>query len=317
MIYRIVNKGKKFAYLVKNREDFLALRNTKENLDNLAKARKGDEKAKAQLVQFAYNIGVLKSSALAGCKSIGSYFFHDVDCYDAEQSAAMAQQILAKKDEIGLMLLEKSASGGYHLVCKRQPDTTILENQVRIATILQIEMDTNVHDLQRVVYSTSGDEKDLLYLDDELFSEPMTVEECEAEYARLKERERKGEEQVPAGAKKARKHYKPWEDDLATDNRTNRSDSAAENTTEEKILKSCSPLQNKPIDERVRFVMEAVLKAKGLEKSDFTDIGGRHNAVKIFLSGCNQLLSKEEANGALAELMPEHWADAECTEMPE
>ena len=210
MIYRIINKGKKFAYLVKNREDFIALRNTKENLDNLAKARKGDEKAKAQLVQFAYNIGVLNSSVLAGCKSIGSYFFHDVDCYDAEQSAAMAQQILAKKDEIGLMLLEKSASGGYHLVCKRLPGTTILENQVRIATILQIEMDTNVHDLQRVVFSTSGDEKDLLYLNDELFEEPMTAEECEAEYARLKERERKGEEQVPPGAKKARKHYKPW-----------------------------------------------------------------------------------------------------------
>ena len=321
MIYRIVNKGKKFAYLVKNREDFLALRNTKENLENLAKARKGDEKAKAQLVQFAYNIGVLKSSALAGCKSIGSYFFHDVDCYDAEQSSAMAQQILAKKDEIGLMLLEKSASGGYHLVCKRQPGATILENQVRIATILQIEMDTNVHDLQRVVYSTSGDENDLLYLDDELFSEPMTVDECEAEYARLKERERKGEEQVPAGAKKARKHYKPWTEILATDNRTNRSDSCDRGrvpvTTTASDL-SCdrnpspvtsSPLQNKPIAERVRFVMEAVLKAKGLEKSDFTDIGGRHNAVKIFLSGCNQLLSKDEANGALAELMPEHWAD--------
>ena len=313
MIYRIVNKGKKFAYLVKNREDFLALRNTKENLDNLAKARKGDEKAKAQLVQFAYNIGVLKSSALAGCKSIGSYFFHDVDCYDAEQSAAMAQQILAKKDEIGLMMLEKSASGGYHLVCKRQPGTTILENQVRIATILQIEMDTNVHDLQRVVYSTSGDEKDLLYLDDELFSEPMTVDECEAEYARLKERERKGEEQVPAGAKKTRKHYKPWEDDLATDD--GRANSRESRDEGQGPVTSCDRDQSlvtatvTPIDERVRFVMEAVLKAKGLEKSDFTDIGGRHNAVKIFLSGCNQLLSKEEANGALAELMPEHWAD--------
>ncbi len=220
MIYRIVNKGKKYAYLVKNREDFIALRNTKENLDNLAKARKGDEKAKAQLVQFAYNIGVLNSSVLAGCKSIGSYFFHDVDCYDAEQSAAMAQQILAKKDEIGLMLLEKSASGGYHLVCKRLPGTTILENQVRIATILQIEMDTNVHDLQRVVFSTSGDEKDLLYLNDELFEEPMTAEECEAEYARLKERERKGEEQMPTGAKKARKHYKPWEEAVTEPNQT-------------------------------------------------------------------------------------------------
>ncbi|ADE82376.1 hypothetical protein PRMUPPPA20_15270 [Xylanibacter ruminicola] len=320
MIYRIVNKGKKFAYLVKNREDFLALRNTKENLENLVKARKGDEKAKAQLVQFAYNIGVLNSSALAGCKSIGSYFFHDVDCYDADQSAAMAQQILAKKDEIGLMLLEKSASGGYHLVCKRQPGYTILENQVRIATILQIEMDTNVHDLQRVVYSTSGDENDLLFLNDELFDEPMTVEECEAEYVRLKNRERKGEEQVPAGAKKARKHYKPWEDDLATDDgrensRESRDEGQGPVTSCDRdqslvTAKSCSPLQNKPIDERVRFVMEAVLKAKGLEKSDFTDIGGRHNAVKIFLSGCNQLLSKEEANGALAELMPEHWADA-------
>ena len=219
MIYRIENKGKKFACQVKNREDFLSLRNTKENLDNLAKARKGDEKAKAQLVQFAYNLGVLQSSALAGCKSIGSYFFHDVDCYDAEQSAAMAQQILAKKDEIGLMLLEKSANGGYHLVCKRQPGTTILENQVRIATILQIEMDTNVHDLQRVVFSTSGDAEDLLYLDDELFSETMTAEECEAEYARLKERERKGEEDVPKGAKKARKHYKPWEEESTANRR--------------------------------------------------------------------------------------------------
>ena len=214
MIYRITynDKRQKLAKRVDSREEFLALRNSKKNLDNLAKARKGDEKAKAQLVQFAYNIGVLQSSALAGCKSIGSYFFHDVDCYDAAQSEAMAQQILAKKDEIGLMMLEKSASGGYHLVCKREPGNTILENQVRVSSILQIEMDTNVHDLQRVSYSSSGDEKDLLYLDDGLFEEPMTAEECEAEYARLKERERRGEEDVPAGAKKARKHYKPWEE---------------------------------------------------------------------------------------------------------
>ena len=309
MIYRIVNKGKKFAYQVKNREDFLALRNTKENLDNLAKARNGDEKAKGKLVQFAYNIGVLQSSALAGCKSIGSFFFHDVDCYNAAQSEAMAQQILAKKDEIGLMMLEKSASGGYHLVCKREPGNTILENQVRVSSILQIEMDTNVHDLQRVSYSSSGDEKDLLYLDDELFEEPMTAEECEAEYARLKERERRGEEDVPAGAKKARKHYKPWEEDfLATDYRTNRTDSTADNPTEEnKVLQSCGPLQK--ISERVRFIGEAVLKAKGLERCDFLNDGGRHNAVKIFLSGANQLLEQDEANGVLAELMPEHWND--------
>jgi len=318
MIYQILKNEHKYARLVKNREEFLALRNSHENLENLAKARAGDEKAKAKLVQFAYNLGVLSGSALAGCKSIGSYFFHDVDCYDATESAALAQQILAKKDEIGLMMLEQSASGGWHLVCKRIPGTTILENQVRIASILQIEMDTNAHDLQRVVYSTSGSSDDLLYLDDTLFDEPMIEQECEAEYVRLKDRERKGEEQVPAGAKKARKHYKPWTEILATDNSCDRgrvpvtttaSDLSCDRTPSPVTIKSCSPLQNKPIDERVRFVMEAVLKAKGLEKSDFTDIGGRHNAVKIFLSGANQLLSKEEANGALAELMPEHWAD--------
>ena len=306
MIYRIVNKGKKFAYQVKNREDFLTLRNSKKNLDNLAKARKGDEKAKAQLVQFAYNIGVLQSSALAGCKSIGSYFFHDVDCYDAAQSEAMAKQILAKKDEIGLMMLEKSANGGYHLVCKREPGTTILENQVRVSTILQIEMDTNVHDLQRVSYSSSGDENDLLYLDDELFEEPMTAEECEAEYERLKERERRGEEDVPAGAKKARKHYKPWEETSA-----HRCDKGQGPVTScDRYQSPVTPVTvTTTIDERVRFIGEAVLKAKGLEKCDFLNDGGRHNAVKIFLSGANQLLDQDEANGVLAELMPEHWND--------
>ena len=213
MIYHITynEKRQKQATPVKNREEFLAMRNSKENLENLAKARAGDSEAKADLVQFAYNLGHVEG-LLAGCKSIGSYFFHDIDCYDQAESEAMAKQILAKKDEIGLMFLEKSASGGFHAVCKRIPGTTILENQVRIATILQIEMDTNTKDLQRVVFSTSGSAEDLLYLDDELFAEPMTAEESEAEYARLKERERRGEEQVPPGAKRAQKHYKPWED---------------------------------------------------------------------------------------------------------
>ena len=211
MIYHITCKNnRKYATPVKNREEFLALRNSKENLENLAKARAGDSEAKGRLVQFAYNLGHVEG-ALAGCKSIGSYFFHDIDCYDQSESEALAKQILAKKDEIGLVFLEKSASGGYHAVCKRMAGYSILECQVRVSSILKIEMDTNVHDLQRVAYGSSGSPEDLLYLDDELFNEPMSAEECEAEYAKLKERERRGEEQVSPGAKKARKHYKPWE----------------------------------------------------------------------------------------------------------
>ena len=320
MIYRITYKDKhKYATPVKNRTQFLTLRNSKTNLSNLEKARRGDNVAKGKLVQFAYNLGHV-NGALAGCKSIGSYFFHDIDCYDKEQSEAICKQILDKKDEIGLMMLEKSASGGYHLVCKREPGFTILEAQVKISTILRIEMDTNTHDLQRVAYGSSGSSEDLIFLDDELFDEPMTAEECEAEYTRLKVRERRGEEQVPAGAKKARKHYKPWEevaDGLAGGLADVRARGGCDRgqgpvtTTDGDLLcdRYQSPVTAVTANERTRFIMEAVMKAKGLEPCDFVNDGGRHNAVKIFLSGANQLLSKEEANGVLAELMPEHWND--------
>ena len=217
MIYRIYydNKNHKFAVRVKNREELMALRNAPENLDNLAKAQKGDHEAKTKLPQLAYNIGHVEG-ALAGCKSIGSYFFHDIDAYGNEELGVRSEElknlILSKKDEIGLKMLERSARGGWHLVCQRIPGTTILENQVRVATILQLEMDTNAKDLQRVVFSTSGSEEDLPYLDDCLFDEPMTEEECIKEYNHLKARVLRKEEKLPAGARKSNKHYRPWED---------------------------------------------------------------------------------------------------------
>ena len=263
MIYRItVINGRKYATAVKSREEFLALRDSSENLANLAKARQGDEAAKRNLVQFAYNLGHV-DGLIAGCKSIGSFFFHDIDCYDmSDGGSKMADVILSKKDEIGLMMLERSTSGGWHLVCKRVPGTTILENQVRVACALKVgDMDNNARDLQRVVFGTSGSAEDLIYLDNSLFDEPMTAEECEAEYARLKERERNGEEQLPPGAKKANKHYRPWEeDDLATDYRTNRTDSAADNPTEQKVLKSCSPLPKTYPDNYHGIPFERILK---------------------------------------------------------
>lgn len=217
MIYEITyietEKGKKqkLAHPVKDRKALLAKRNSAKNLKLLEKYHQGDTKSKAKLLQLAYNLGYV-DGPLAGCKSIGSFFFYDVDCYDKEQAEAMENQILEKKDAIGLVMLEKSPSGGYHLVCKRVPHTTILENIVRTSIELKIEMDTSAHDLQRVVYSTSGSEEDLIYLDDCIFEEPMTPEECEKEFELLKERETRGLEEVPAGAKKANKHYRPWEE---------------------------------------------------------------------------------------------------------
>jgi len=228
MIYHITYEGKgkerhKVARPVKDCEELMALRNSAANLANLEKARNGDEKAKGRLLQLAYNLGYV-DGGLAGCKSIGSFFFHDVDCYDRDNAEQTKAQILAKKDEIALKALERSAGGGWHLICQRVPGTTILENQVRVASILRLEMDTNAKDLQRVCFSTSGSAQDLPYLDDALFSEPMTPEQCEQEYISLKERERNGLELLPQGAKQSNKHYRPWEEtddgELINDNGT-------------------------------------------------------------------------------------------------
>ena len=216
MIYKIYYEGKrKFALHIKNREELMALRNAAENVAHLSEAKRGNQEEKKKLLQLAYNIGHV-NGPLAGCKSIGSYFFHDVDCYDEAHSERIKRLVMEKKDEIGLRMLERSASGGWHLVCERLRGTTILENQVRVATILKVEMDTSAKDLQRVVFSTSGSEDDLPFMDDCLFTEPMTAEECEAEYELLQERQRRGEEDVPAGAKKANKHYRPWEEESVT-----------------------------------------------------------------------------------------------------
>ena len=215
MIYHITYDGArhKMACPVKNRAELMRLRQSNQNRKNLKQYYKGDKKAKLKLLQLAYNARPV-NGRLAGCQHIGSFFFHDVDCYDQQQSLAYKDLILSKKDEIGLMMLERSASGGWHLVCRRQPGKTILENQVRVASILQLEMDTSAHDLQRVVFSTSGSEEDLPYLDDALFDEPMTEEESAAEYQALTAREAHGEEELPEGAKRANKHYRPWEEKM-------------------------------------------------------------------------------------------------------
>jgi len=306
MIYRIYYQGVvKYITPVKNREELMALRNSKENLEHLAKARAGDQKAKGKLLQLAYNLGRAEGQ-LAGCERIGSFFFHDVDCYDPAQSDAIKELVLSKKDAIGLVMLERSPRGGWHLVCRRQPGTTILENQVRVANELRIEMDTNTKNLNRIVFSTSGSEEDLPYLDDAIFDEPMTAEESEREFKLLEEREKKRLEEVPNGAKKANKHYKPWEDTGDPEKAV----AAAKPLSEERH--DASTESQKPVgsaDERVRFIFRECMKEEGVTERDLVDQGGRHNSVKMILSSCNQLLTKEETLSVLKELMPDNWQD--------
>lgn len=204
----IDGSGRKVARAVKNREEYFLLRNSVPNRQNLMLARNGDDKAKMRLVQFNYN-DMLPDGVLKGCCHPASTFAGDIDCESPKECAEIAQRLLALKEEIGLMELSRSARYGLHYVCLRKRGTTILENQVRVAMLTKTEMDTSTHDLQRVMFTVTADSKELLYLDDRIFEESLSVEESAKEFELLKEREKSGQENVPEGAKRANKHYFP------------------------------------------------------------------------------------------------------------
>lgn len=211
LIYQKDGKGPKLARPVKSKEEYIALRNAPDNAKNFYDARGGDENAKGNQIQFNYN-DLLPDGVLKGCKHPSSTFAHDIDCGDAQEQVRLKDEILAMKDEIGLLELSGSARYGLHAVCRRQPGRTVRECQFAISMATHTEYDTNARGLARVMYTGPATEDNLFYLDDAIFEEPLTIEESEKEYKLLKERERKNLEEVPKGAKKANKHYRPWEE---------------------------------------------------------------------------------------------------------
>ena len=214
LIYQKDGKGPKLARPVKSREEYIALRNAPDNAKNFYDARGGDENAKGNQIQFNYN-DLLPDGVVKGCKHPSSTFAHDIDCGDAQEQVRLKDEILTMKDEIGLLELSGSARYGLHAVCRRQPGRTVRECQYAISMATHTEYDTNARGLARVMFTGPATEDNLFYLDEAIFEEPLTIEESEKEYKLLKERERKNLEEVPKGAKKANKHYRPWEEEMS------------------------------------------------------------------------------------------------------
>ncbi len=208
--------GHKKARPVNNREEYIAQRNAAANKANFYAARGGDKSAKLRLLQYNYN-DLLPDGVLKGCCHVASTFAHDIDCGNEQECKDIAARLLAMKDEVGLLELSVSSGWGLHAVCRRVSGKTILECQVRLSMLTQTEMDTSAHDVQRVMFTGPASDDVLLFLDDAIFEETLSPEESAEEYVLLKERERQGLEEVPPGAKKANKHYKPWLDEAQTE----------------------------------------------------------------------------------------------------
>ena len=204
-----VENGHKVARSITSEEEYKQLRGSNEQKANLRLARAGNDAAKRRLVQFNYS-GHYPQGVVKGTKLPSTAFGFDMD--EPEAFAKAAKLLLKEPEKFGLLMLERSARQGGHAVFKREMGKTILENQVRIATMLECEMDTSAHDINRVYFTTSSDGEDLLFLSPCLFQDAYDEASVAAEAKVLEERERFGREELPEGAHKANKHYEPWKE---------------------------------------------------------------------------------------------------------
>ena len=180
MIY--YKDGAKMMRPVLSREEYLKLRNSGFQVQNVARIRQGDQSLKSSLVQMNYSClpnddGTLKSSTRM-TTTVGM----DIDHVKAEDMQMVKESILAKKDELGLKMLELSARGaGYHLVFTRRPELTQEENLRWASELLSVKYDDGAKDITRVFFTTTASAEDLLFLDDSLFEmAESTQKDCES-----------------------------------------------------------------------------------------------------------------------------------------
>ena len=270
-----VENGHKVARSITSEEEYKLIRGSYEQKANLRLAREGNDGAKRRLVQFNYS-GHYPQGVVKGMKLPSRAFGFDLD--DKQDFEKAAKLMLQEPEKYGLLMLERSARQGGHAVCKREMGKTILENQVRIAKMLECEMDTSAHDINRVYFTTSADAEDLLYLSPDLFKDSYEEAAVAAEGKVLEEREKYGQEELPPGAHKANKHYKPWLENL-----------------EEKALNSQKNLENQ---ENLKSIENQ--ENLGNQNQSQKNLGNQKNSQKGQASQNRQNPSKNQAQPASA-----------------
>ena len=162
--------GAKVMRPILNREEYMALRDSEKQKAIVKAVRGGDEKLKMRLAQMNYSCLPGEDGKLKGATRMSTTVGMDVDHINAEEMESVKERILEKKEELGLLMLEKSARGaGYHLVFRRREELSQEENLRWASELLGVEFDKGAKDVTRVFFTTTGSEEDLLYLDDEIF----------------------------------------------------------------------------------------------------------------------------------------------------
>ena len=176
--------GAKMMRPVLSREEYLNLRGTDKQKAILKIVREGDERQKHRLLQMNYSCLPNDDGSLKSSTKMSTTVGMDIDHVKPEQMSAMRERILAKKEELRLLMLEMSARAqGYHLVFRRRPELSQEENLRWASELLEVEYDDKAKDITRVFFTTSDSEEDLIYLDDSIFE--IERVECPTENVEL------------------------------------------------------------------------------------------------------------------------------------
>ena len=155
---------------VNSREEYLRMRDSKKQQTVLQRVREGNPTLKNRLLQMNYSCIPDSDGALKGCKTASSTVGMDIDFVAPdEQMGKVPELVLGKKDKLGLLMLERSATKGYHLVFKRREKLSQEDNLRWASKLLGVKFDEGAKDITRVFYTTTASPEDLLYLDDRIF----------------------------------------------------------------------------------------------------------------------------------------------------
>ena len=177
-----MQNGVKMMRPVLTREEYLSRRNTDWQRQTLKTAREQDATKKHLLVQMNYSCLPNPDGSLKGSKTASKSVGMDIDfkapkelsaeeqqTWLAEQMAGVPELVMSKRDELGLLMLERSATKGYHLVFRRREDLSQEDNLLWASQLLGVKYDDKAKDITRVFFTTTGDADELLFLDDEIF----------------------------------------------------------------------------------------------------------------------------------------------------
>ena len=177
--YITMEQGHKVARPILSKEEYMKLRGSSEQVANLRQARSGNAAAKRRLVQMNYSCLPNDDGTLKGATRMTMSVGMDVDFdpsspdYDRLMREAPGT-ILSRREELGLLMLERSVNKGFHIVFRRRPELSQEENLRWASQLLGIEYDRGAKDLTRVFFTTGASEDDLLFLDEEIFSMTQT-----------------------------------------------------------------------------------------------------------------------------------------------